>query len=468
MQFPLKNSLHYFLYAFIGTFATLYVRKLGINPIVASSIVAIIISIYTITRNDELHKSWAAFCGTFAGMSDLSLVNWGTQEGTISFLTGVVVVSAIVAVLYAASEMFSARYKAMFFDGYGGRLGTIAFISFILYLIVPLFLHSRPFPLISWEKQELNIYILVPAMVASATIASYISMEIKNTVSSLNENYKVLTVAITGIIGGMLLTKIPVYGAHLGNAWYTGAFIGMSSYYILMLKRHFIIAGIISGILYSASITLFVGVGGKLGFLSFVSVLFMRLGFKVYERIASHSDTSSIVEAINAGESITDKQVNDDYAQKLVESLLASREEGTLDESVTFEATPIEEQTREEMLAEQLAYFEDIGYICFKQFGGQYAPLMQRNTASPGNVFSDGDKFIKLIKKQNRILLFSDKSYTQPLFTENFLKEDFNGTSLVTVLPLLHGRDLDSFFVLFDRSNFESAKNNLAMIRSML
>ncbi|HRR89943.1 MAG TPA: hypothetical protein P5161_04115, partial [Eubacteriales bacterium] len=246
---------------------------------------------------------------------------------SINFILNSLVLATITSFIYALSEFISYKFPKVSFDGYGGRLGTIAFISVILYILILKFGFNKNFNFFSNEnifKTKLDYFLLFA--IVSSIIASLISMEIKNTVSSLNENYKVITVATTGLIGGILITKIPEYGLDYGLAWYTGAFVGMSSYYVLMLKRHFFISGLFAGIYFILTRNIFIGVGGKLGFISFLSVISMRILSNGYNFLKGYfKPPDKIIEELESG-NIEDQRVDDNYAEKLVESLLKAKD----------------------------------------------------------------------------------------------------------------------------------------------
>lgn len=268
-----------FWFTLVGALATAYVCRLDINPIVASAIVAISLALMAVVVDDRHRLSWGAFCGTFAGMTSAPLLTWERACPALSldFLTRALVLSAITGASYAVVELLTPRFPRGFFRGYGGRLGAIAFLSVLLHVAIgerfePSFqspvVASLPAPLVAAPLKLLA----APFALAGALI----SKEVKSTVSRSNINYGVVTTAITGIIGGILVVKIPVHGYLLAQAWYAGAFVGMTSFDEVMPQRDFAFAGALSGVLLVAAEGAFAGVGGKLGLVAFAAVTASR------------------------------------------------------------------------------------------------------------------------------------------------------------------------------------------------
>lgn len=89
-----------------------------------------------------------------------------------------------------------------------------------------------------------------------------------------------------GIIGtlGSFLTKLNPrsdYLKQVAGPIYCGAFIGMTSLDVEYVYWMIITAGIFTALLFFATKSLFVGVGGKLGTLAFIGVLLSMLLYKL-------------------------------------------------------------------------------------------------------------------------------------------------------------------------------------------
>ncbi|OQB69456.1 MAG: hypothetical protein BWX91_00513 [Spirochaetes bacterium ADurb.Bin133] len=497
-QSVLEKLFFYFLFCFIGSFATIYCVVLDMNSIVASSLVSIIAAFFTIIIKDENHYSWATFCGSFAGMTSFEILtmNSGASNWSLDFLLYTVTLSTITSVMYMLSEILSHKFPKLSFDGYGGRLGTIAFISVLIYFFIGKLLKlNAGIEIFSSAKPTSLSDLWFLLTIVSAIAASLISMEIKNTVSSLNDNYKVFTVATTGIIGGLIITKIPIYGYDYGLAWYTGAFIGMSSYYVLMFKRQFFLSGLISGVFFILTKNVFIGVGGKLGFISFLSIVFLKISSAFYNKILHFrkKDPESIIESLKTGD-ISNQPVNDDYAQKLVESIKLAQESGediakiensesgkfvigekidleeykqfTIDHIVNYEFMP-------ENIKEIADFLNDINlknWAFLQKIDVLFSPMSYQgidDSRIDKIKFKESGNFISILKKERRVIAFSEKGLKQNIFSERFSEKDISDTKLLIIFPVFAKIELSGVFIIFDKSdNIKNSKNNLKLIKS--
>lgn len=488
------SILNYFIYCFIGCISTIYCTAIGCNVIVASSIVGIILSVFAITLQDEHRLSWAGFAGSFAGMTAHFFISTADACFSWDFLIGASLLSLTVASLYSVSEIISFFFPKVFFDGYGGRLGFIAFISVLIFMLVRVMIQGRNFHLFDFDVMKIDFSPMMFLILLSSTAAAMISMEIKNAVSSLNDNYKVLSVAITGIIGGILVTKIPKVGMELGFAWYAGAFVGMSSYFILMLKRHFFFAGLFTGVIYIFSEPFFVGVGGKLGFISFLSVFLMRMIYLVANRIREGTATVDVA-SLKSGH-VSNVSVDDNYAQKLVESLMKAKESGedisdidyqteigsfVIGEKEEYNDIRLEEETSTVVGYEYLdsRVKECVDFI--QNTGGKKWVYLAKNgrvfnTLSFETVcletlerciFEEESKFIQLLEQEKRVIGFGKRGLEQPFFQNKLAKEDWEACQYLVILPLLSPqKKIDGFFFIFyEEMDIEAIQTHVRTVK---
>lgn len=484
----------YFFFCFIGTILTVLVVIIDINVIIASSLISIIIAFFTVIINDQNHFSWATFCGSFAGMTSLDFLKYQVSLYSINFFLNLVLLAFITSTMYTLSEVISYKFPKISFDGYGGRLGTIAFISVIIYILLMKFIFNKHFNFFIYNKSIFNNsfdYFLFGGIIFSI-IAALISMEIKNTVTSLNDNYKVITVATTGLIGGILITKIPQYGIELGAAWYTGAFVGMTSYYVLMLKRHFLLSGLISGIYFILSKNIFIGIGGKLGFISFLAVLTMKIIVNFYNFLIKKFEKPPevIVNNLEKGE-IFDQKVDDDYAEKLVESLLKVKDKVKLDitpnEIGNFViGKKIDISDYENEKRKNIYYFEILSNIeqdfvkfinslhifkwCYLQKDNQEFNIFAYQGIEDETLYNTRYKvdtnFISVLEKEKRVIAFSKKGINQNIFINKISKKDLKDLSLIIIVPIFSYNILTGFFFIFDQNkDLSSAKINYDKIK---
>lgn len=487
----------FFIFCFVGSFSTLYIVALNINSIVASSLVSIIIVFFAIiVMKDENRYSWASFCGSFTGMTSLAFLGFdGSNPLSLLFFLTSLGISAFTALLYTLSEIFSIKFPKLAFDGYGGRSGTIAFISVFLFLVILKLMYNKDFTIISKPVFSFDPFDLF--VIPSAVLASIISMEIKTTVSSLDDNYKVFTVATTGIIGGVLVTKIPVYGTFFGQAWYTGAFVGMSSYFVLMLKRDFVITGFISGLLLLLTKNMFLGFGGKLGFMSFIAVVLLKMFYNLYNKLSNfqNNGASKVIESLKSGSKISNQNVDDDYAQKLIESLMKAKESGediTLNNENLAGNFVIGEKIslvnyEEEIQKRPVINFDDLtgnlkkliqsfnglniinwlyltladaNYICVS-----YQGVSERSVKK--TKFAKDSKFVNLLLREKRVIGFSERGINQEIFVSRIEYQDISDVKMLIIFPIFDKEKLKGFFILLDK-NSQNYKDNFELVTKVI
>ncbi|CAM3306227.1 hypothetical protein [Empedobacter stercoris] len=142
---------------------------------------------------------------------------------------------------------------------------AICLLLLIVYRKFPLHHHEY-----SFDRKTLVLWIPI------AAIITYL----------MNNKLGLGAVFSAGIIGtlGSFLTKLNPrsdYLKQVAGPIYCGAFIGMTSLDVEYVYWMIITAGIFTALLFFATKSLFVGVGGKLGTLAFIGVLLSMLLYKL-------------------------------------------------------------------------------------------------------------------------------------------------------------------------------------------
>lgn len=109
-----------------GALATFLLQKYGVSAVVASALVGLSGAALGFFLSDS-NLPAVIFAGSFVGMTAL----------TITSVPFIVIAGAISGLLYALMVSFN------IFPGYGGRLGTIAFIALLAAVWVPAFLKKK-------------------------------------------------------------------------------------------------------------------------------------------------------------------------------------------------------------------------------------------------------------------------------------------------------------------------------------
>jgi len=222
----------------LAYFANIY---LGLGAIIAASLVGLV--------GAAVVKEYAVevYCGAFVGMVSPDVLHdfghtviAGVIAGTIFFLTRDV------------------------FKGYGGKLGAIAFSSWIL---VSISSRCRLLDVLV-EFRHFGISIMLFSL-GAAVLTYLLSVRLRNG--------PVFASSLVGLLGGLLL---PAFGAEnasvLAAVVMAASFVGMSSEEKLSNEAAVLFSGLIMGIVFIYSANHFGGAGGKLGTLAFGSVVSSR------------------------------------------------------------------------------------------------------------------------------------------------------------------------------------------------
>lgn len=232
-----------------------YYLPLKLGAVVASALIGLIGGF--VFMNDAA----ANHSASFAGMS--AIVAIATTEHSI--MTGVVV-----GILYILLENS--------FGGVGGKLGTIGMTSTLIVATIlwPFNTYSY-FNFPAWSNVTPT---LVISSILTGAVGSALTLFVREQVvqKTYGRNDSVIGSTLVGLLGGLLLPYIPVIGSNLSLVLYEGSFVGMSSRKRLAGYKEFLISGALCGLLFVVLCVVFPGVGGKLGFMAFSSVLLYQYG----------------------------------------------------------------------------------------------------------------------------------------------------------------------------------------------
>ena len=213
-------------------------HDLGLGPVISASVIALIA--YMLVPK----YSVAAYCGSFVGMtSNLLLYNY-REVALVSLIAGIV--------FYLTSDVF---------NGFGGKLGTIALFS------TAIICHSlsRDFLTLSIADSRTNLWIIAVAGFAT-TLTYYLNVHQKHG--------PVLASAVVGIIGALILpTLFQELGSTLAVVAICASFTGMSSKERAGEIGNIVITGLLTGIVFVYSTPQLGGAGGKLGTIAFGAIL---------------------------------------------------------------------------------------------------------------------------------------------------------------------------------------------------
>lgn len=221
-------------------------------PVLAASIIGLLGGLFA--------KPFAVpiYTGAFVGMSSAALF------GIWPFLLATV----LAAIIYAIAQDI--------FNGFGGKLGTIALSGAIISTVIFRgdFTSGAPF---STTEQ----YFIVGLSITAAIITFLLNIRVKLG--------PVIASALVGLIGGVLLPLLTQEFAHVYAVIIIGAsFIGMSSTARFKTVFPIAFAGVLYGLIFIYNAPYFGGAGGKLGTIALTSVLSMK-GFMLLKDKVSKS-----------------------------------------------------------------------------------------------------------------------------------------------------------------------------------
>jgi hypothetical protein len=223
------------LFVILGVFVTYALNHfLGISVVLASSFTGLI-GFALLKKHDV-----AIYCGSFAGMVSVSL--FGLLEVSILAL-----VCAFIFIL-----------TKPLFKGYGGKLGTIAFMSSLI-------VHSIFADEFITVSTDLNTFLLLLTTTAGVLITYYIKHFFK--VSA------VFASALPSLVFALIFIYLIPSHADYAVVFFSASFIGMSSEKRLKNIYIVLLSGLILGLIYDIFIEFFNGLGGKLGLMALISVI---------------------------------------------------------------------------------------------------------------------------------------------------------------------------------------------------
>lgn len=244
-----------FLAIFVGASLTVFIRLFfSFNPVVASAIVGFLGSALALVVADNSKVSSyiaAIYCGSFIGMSQLVYPH---------YLYLVCFCSLIAAVI-----LYYSKNRAV---GFGGKLGTIAFLSVFLFYLVGLQhlpFKSAVFDLTSQSFLHVLLLLLSCWIGIEATLWSCLFFSKSSTwASSISTILFVLLIFILGIN-----VSIPTY--KMSAVFFGGSFIAMANPRLLPVWPIRFLMAVLYVFLYLLSTIYVDPYGGTLGTLAFLT-----------------------------------------------------------------------------------------------------------------------------------------------------------------------------------------------------
>lgn len=244
-----------FVFCALGVLATFsLVHWLGISAVLASASLGLVG--YGVVRKYQV----PIYCGSFAGMVSTSMFDF-VEVG---------VLAAVAAVIFVLTKPL--------FAGYGGKLGTVAFMSSLI--TFSLFEKTQ---LTLTADYSLGLLFLVSALGVLASF--YLQHGLKTS--------SVFASASTSLLFALVVTYGFVSLADYAVVFFSASFIGMSSKERLPNVLFVIVSGLVLGLIYFIFTAYFHGLGGKLGLMAMMSVVItngIAFAFLKMKDIGLHND----------------------------------------------------------------------------------------------------------------------------------------------------------------------------------
>ena len=221
----------------------------GLGPVVGSAAVGLAAGLAP-TEHDV-----AAYCGSFVGMASPAVFPGVLPIALAAGVSGLAFVAARDA-----------------FGGVGGKLGTLALFgcATTVALTGSDYASGTALP---WTMAPEIVAVAVAGAVVTVVLSVRLGLG------------AVVGSAAVGLVAGLAFpTLLPATGATLATVAFCASFVGMSSTERLADERQVAVAGVLCGLVFVFVSPAFVGAGGKLGTVAFVSAVSTVGLSELYER----------------------------------------------------------------------------------------------------------------------------------------------------------------------------------------
>ena len=289
----LAENIATVLFAALGCLLVLEFQHLGLHPVPASGLTALVLIVAFSILKIGGACGPAILCGTFSGMSFLPdlLPALNGVQGNLPWILFALLLSAAVGFVYLLTQILSDKFPHGMLNGFGGKLGATAFAATLLctylsrlFLGIPISIHPPTSNEVSVFLGDLSLTDLgfsILASMAGAVLPILITgKELflipvparQKSIYQLTANSKVMGIALLGFAVGGPLLLIPQVGQIMAASWYMGTFVSMTALSLPAPNRFKLLAGTLAPIFLWILQTRFHGMGGLLGLAALLSV----------------------------------------------------------------------------------------------------------------------------------------------------------------------------------------------------
>lgn len=278
-----------FIAAFLGCLMTLHLSASGLSPMIASATTAMLLSASLIlTRTANLVPSAffsSAYGGSFVGMTPVTLLSASVARWGLPLDTSFVLLSIFCGLVFCLACALDLWLRGGLARGYGGRLGALAAVaSFLFIVLAPLFGGDRalfPIARMGAVDQGLGSRALTFALCTAGMLATLMALRWPRVAAS-RRSVRIFVAATVAFLGLVLLQQMAPDEVCYLDAYYAGCFLGMSSPARLRGPFQSVSAAALLAALLVLSYPILPAIGGGLGYIAFVTVLFIDAASRLF------------------------------------------------------------------------------------------------------------------------------------------------------------------------------------------
>ena len=271
-----------FIAAFLGCMMTLHLSASGLSPMIASAMTAMLLSASLIlTRTAGLVPSAffsSAYGGSFVGMTPVTLLSASVARSGLPLDLSFALLSLFCGLVFCLACALDLWLRGGLARGYGGRLGALAAVaSFLFIVLAPLFGADRaqfPIARMGVFDQGPGSAALTFALCAGGMLVTLMALRWPPIAAS-RRSVRIFVAAAVAFLGLVLLQQTAPDEACYLDAYYAGCFVGMSSPLRLRGPLQTLAAAALLAALLILSCPILSALGGGLGLVAFVTVLFV-------------------------------------------------------------------------------------------------------------------------------------------------------------------------------------------------
>ncbi|WP_240535781.1 hypothetical protein, partial [Bradyrhizobium sp. STM 3809] len=287
--------------AFLGCLMTLHLSASGLSPLIASAASALLLcASLIVTRTADLVPSTffsSAYGGSFVGMTPVALLNASIIRAGLPLDAAFILLSLFTGMVFCLGCALDMWLRGGLARGYGGRLGALAAVASFLFVgLAPMLgtdgelfpIARRPVPELGLGAAAITFLLCSAGMLATMAALRWAP------VAGSRRAVRIFVAAAVAFAGLVLLQQFVPNNASELDAYYAGCFLGMSSQRRLRSLWQAIAAALLLTVLLMLTCPILPAVGGSLGYVAFVSVMFVDAAVRLFMEVGESPRQTTI------------------------------------------------------------------------------------------------------------------------------------------------------------------------------